>query len=238
MNRIEKMVLGASFAALVAANLPALAQSAPEGKGSNPGSSVPSTRAQMESLLTQQERDQFREKMRAAKTREERRDIEKQMHGTMEQRAKEKGIPLPQGRRGMHEGRPAGDAGRPELFTPEERQQYRDKMGAAKTPEERAAIQKQMRESMAQRAKEKGVTLPREGAARPGTDKEGRRPQLLTPDERTQYRDKMRAAKTPEERAALRKEMQQLTQQRAKEKGVTLPERRRPGEPAPAEKSK
>jgi len=175
MNRIEKMVLGASFAALVAASLPALAQSAPEGKGSNPGSSAPSTRAQVESLLTQQERDQFREKMRAAKTREERRDIEKQMHGTMEQRAKEKGITLPQSRRGMHEGRPAGDAGRPQLFTPEERQQHRDKM---------------------------------------------------------------RAAKTPEERAALRKEMQQLTQQRAKEKGVTLPERRRPGEPAPAEKSK
>jgi Skp family chaperone for outer membrane proteins len=229
MKRFEKLVLGASLVALLSVYLPVQAQPAP-------AKPPVSTRAQIDSLFTQQERDQFREKMRAAKTREERREIQKQMHGTMEQRAKEKGITLPQGRHGIHHGRPGGDANRPQLFTPEERQQYRDKMRSAKTPEERAEIQKQMRANMAQRAKEKGITLPQRGESRHGPD--GHRPRLLTPEDRAQYRDRMRAAKTPEERAALRKQMHELAQQRAKEKGITLPERRRPSAPAPAEKSK
>jgi len=125
---------------------------------------------------------------------------------------------------------PAETRARPEsLFTPAERDQFREKMRAAKTPEERAAVRKDMRGAMQQRAKEKGVTLPR--GPRPGANKEGGRPQLFTPEERQQYRDKMRAAKTPEDRAALRKQMRESTEQRAKEKGVTLPERRGRGEP-------
>lgn len=48
--------------------------------------------------------------------------------------------------------------------------------------------------------------------------------QLMTDAERAEYRAKMRALKTPEEREAFRAEHHKLMQERAKERGVTLPE--------------
>lgn len=48
--------------------------------------------------------------------------------------------------------------------------------------------------------------------------------QLMTPEERTAYRNKMRAAKTPEEKAKIRAEHHKEMQQRAKDRGMTLPE--------------
>ena len=48
--------------------------------------------------------------------------------------------------------------------------------------------------------------------------------QLMTPQERTEFRAKMRAAKTPEERTQLRAEHHKAMQARAKEKGMTLPD--------------
>ena len=48
--------------------------------------------------------------------------------------------------------------------------------------------------------------------------------QLMTQQERVEYRTKMRAAKTDEEREQLRKEHHQRMQERAKVRGVTLPE--------------
>lgn len=48
--------------------------------------------------------------------------------------------------------------------------------------------------------------------------------QLMTPAERDAYRIRMRAAKTPEERARIRAEHHQEMLKRAKERGVTLPE--------------
>lgn len=142
---------------------------------------------------------------------------------------------------------------RPQLLTQEEREQFRNRMHAAKTPEERKAVRDGMRSLVEQRAKEKGVTLP---APRAGRDGErhgmrhgdgrsphhgerhgvhdgkrhgGDKPQLFSQDERQQFRDKMHAAKTPEERKALRGEMRTLAEQRAKEKGINLQDRRRPG---------
>ncbi|HEU0234333.1 MAG TPA: hypothetical protein VFQ94_04295 [Gallionella sp.] len=47
--------------------------------------------------------------------------------------------------------------------------------------------------------------------------------QLMTPQERTEYRAKMRSLKTKEEREAFRMEHHQQMQERAKEKGKTLP---------------
>lgn len=47
---------------------------------------------------------------------------------------------------------------------------------------------------------------------------------LMTPEERTAYRNKMRAAKTPQEKAKIRAEHHKEMQKRAKERGVTLPE--------------
>jgi hypothetical protein len=48
--------------------------------------------------------------------------------------------------------------------------------------------------------------------------------QLMTPQERAEYRDKIRAAKTAEEREKIRKEHHERMVVRAKERGVTLPE--------------
>jgi hypothetical protein len=48
--------------------------------------------------------------------------------------------------------------------------------------------------------------------------------QLMTPQERAEHRAKMRAAKTAEEREQIRKEHHKLMQERAKARGMTLPE--------------
>jgi hypothetical protein len=48
--------------------------------------------------------------------------------------------------------------------------------------------------------------------------------QLMTPEERNEYRTKMRAAKTAEEREQIRREHHEQMVARAKERGVTLPE--------------
>lgn len=47
--------------------------------------------------------------------------------------------------------------------------------------------------------------------------------QLMTAEEKAAYRAKLRAAKTPEERAKLRAEHHQEMEARAKQQGVTLP---------------
>jgi Flp pilus assembly protein TadD len=48
--------------------------------------------------------------------------------------------------------------------------------------------------------------------------------QLMTEQERADYRTKMRAAKTAKEREQIRKAHHELMQARAKERGVTLPD--------------
>jgi hypothetical protein len=48
--------------------------------------------------------------------------------------------------------------------------------------------------------------------------------QLMTPEERTAMQEKMRNAKTPEERQKIAEANRAEMQKRAKEKGVTLPE--------------
>ena len=143
-----------------------------------------------------------------------------------------------QGQSGPEKSLPATRAQMESLLTPEERGQFRDKMRAATTREERSEIQKQMRATREQRAKEKGIVPPRGPEGGRNAGQEGSRPQLLTQDERLHYREKMRAAKSPEERAVLRKQMRELTEQRAKEKGVTLPQRRAPGDTPKAGASK
>lgn len=51
--------------------------------------------------------------------------------------------------------------------------------------------------------------------------------QLMTPKERQQHRAKMQSMKTEEERMAYREEHHKLMQQRAQERGLTLPDRPR-----------
>lgn len=58
-----------------------------------------------------------------------------------------------------------------ELFTPEERRAFFDRMKAAQTPEERAKIQAERRATAEGRAKEKGITLPPPPGPAPGAPK-------------------------------------------------------------------
>lgn len=53
--------------------------------------------------------------------------------------------------------------------------------------------------------------------------------QLMTPEERTAIRDKMRRAATPEERQKIAEATRTEMHKRAKEKGISLPEQRGPG---------
>jgi hypothetical protein len=48
--------------------------------------------------------------------------------------------------------------------------------------------------------------------------------QLMTPEERSAFQEKMRDAKTPEERQKLMEANRTEMQKRAKEKGITLPQ--------------
>lgn len=111
-----------------------------------------------------------------------------------------------------------------QLLTPEERDAYRKQMQDAKTPEERAKIRDAHRAEMQKRAEAQGITLqgPSGQPRMYGAD-------LMTPQERDAYIEKMRAAKTPEERVKLRDEHRIEMQKRAQERGVTLPEPRGPG---------
>jgi len=61
------------------------------------------------------------------------------------------------------------------------------------------------------------------GAAGHGTAQ-----QLMTPEERTALQEKMRNAKTPEERQQIATATRAEMEKRAQEKGITLPEHRGP----------
>jgi len=52
--------------------------------------------------------------------------------------------------------------------------------------------------------------------------------QLMTPQERIEHREKIRSMKTEQEREAYRQQHHEKMQQRAKEKGVTLPDKPQP----------
>jgi hypothetical protein len=132
-------------------------------------------------LMTPQERDAYIEKLRAAKTPEERLKLRDDHRAEMQKRAKDQGLTLPEPR---GPGAAKGPGGAPakgtprrsqlygdELFTPEERRAFFDRMKAAQTPEERAKIQAERRATAEARAKEKGLTLPPPPGPAPGAPK-------------------------------------------------------------------
>jgi hypothetical protein len=123
-------------------------------------------------LMTPQEREAYIEKLRSAKTQDERLKLRDEHRAEMQKRARDQGVPLPEPRaKGAAKapapaGAPgAGPAARrsqlygDELFTPEERRAFFDTMKAAQTPEERAKLQAERRATADARAKEKGITL-------------------------------------------------------------------------------
>lgn|SRR5574337_314253 len=64
-----------------------------------------------------------------------------------------------------------------------------------------------------------------EGAVKTESQRERvRGSELMTPEERTEHRKKMRAAKSAEEREKIRKEFHDQMKARAKERGITLPD--------------
>ncbi len=156
----QTLIAAAAAALLAAAMVPAAAQQSP------PPAAKREMRVYGEEVMTPQERQAYVDRMRAAKTREDRIKLRDEHRAEMQQRAKEKGVTLqePQ-RRGGEKGGAKGDRkGAPspaeQLFSEQERADFRQRMQDAKTPEERDRIRGEMRTQAEARAKEKGVTLP------------------------------------------------------------------------------
>ena len=80
-------------------------------------------------LMTQQEREEFRNKMRSASSAEERQQIQQEQHERMKSRAKERGLSMPDnppadaGLKTQKQDRVAGR----QLMTQQEREEFRDK---------------------------------------------------------------------------------------------------------------
>lgn len=210
-------------AILGAAALPAAGQQPPTA----PAQAQPQ-RPYASQLMTPEERDAYRRQMQEAKTPDERAKLRDAHRAEMQKRAREQGLTL-QGPRGQPRMYGA------DLMTPQERDAYVEQLRAAKTPEERLKLRDDHRADMQKRAQERGVTLPAPrgpgaaagpaGAPAKGT---ARRSQIygdefFTPDERRAFFDRMKAARTPEERAQIQAEHRATAEARAKEKGVTLP---------------
>ena len=241
----QTLIAAAAIALFAAATTPALAQSA----GAPPADKAGAPRMYGYELMTPEERQAYIDKMRNAKTPEERTKLRDEHRAEMQKRAKEKGVTLsePRGPRGPGgPGGPGGGRGQmygEQLFSQQERDDYRKRMQEAKTPEERTKIRDEVHATAQARAKEKGITLPEpRGPGGPGGGPRGGPgggrgqmygEQLFTQQERDDYRKRMQEAKTAEERTKIRDEAHAQAQARAKEKGITLPEPRGP-KPAPA----
>ncbi len=144
-------------------------------------------------------------------------------------------------RAGKGPGNGPGRGPAADLLTSEEMVAHRNAMRAAKSVEECKALQTEHRALLETRAKDKGVSLPvpranacerrfaagvRGGAAGPGQAPGWN---LMTPEERVSHREQMRAVKTYEECKSVQLEHRAKMEERAKAKGVTLPEPRQQG---------
>lgn len=152
----KQTLIAAAAALLAAAMTPAAAQQSP------PPAPKREMRVYGEEVMTPQERQAYVDRMRAAKTREDRIKLRDEHRAEMQQRAKEKGVTLqePQRRGGEKGGAKGGPSPAEQLFTEQERTDFRQRMQDAKTPAERDRIRGEMRTQAEARAKEKGVTLP------------------------------------------------------------------------------
>jgi hypothetical protein len=110
-------------------------------------------------------------------------------------------------------------------------------MGGGTGPHAQGGMQHGMKGGMRQGAhggSQHGVQGGRgPGAMGHGAAGHGAGAQLMTPEERTALMEKMRNAKTPEERQKIAEATRTEMQKRAQEKGITLPEHRGPRAAAP-----
>lgn len=164
-------------------------------------------------LFTQAERDQFAQKMKSANTPEERETVRKEMRAALEQRARERGLPMARG--------PAqGDRAK---LGSEDHQRFQQRWDNAKTNEEQEALRKEMMATIDQRSQ------PGADARPPARRERGPMAQLVSPEERAQFREKMSNAKDRDERRKIMQDMHAMVEARAKEKGIQLPDRPRMG---------
>ncbi len=171
-------------------------------------------------LMTEEERATFRNQMQTATTEEERQQIRLQHREQMLERAKAQGVTLPEppvvapGEQPVFGGR---------MMTNQEQMQFRTQMHNAATDEERQQIRLQHRERMLERAKAQGVTLSDPPAITPG-DEVIFGGQMMTMEERLQFRTQMQNATSEEERQQIRLQHHERMLERAKAQGITLPD--------------
>lgn len=125
-----------------------------------------------------------------------------------------------------------------DLMTDEERVQHWKQLRSLKTEQERIQYRLDHQNAMQQRAKEKGVKAPaalsRSQVAQQEKDRQQERQRiygydLMTQAELEQHRDRLRVAKTQQERDAIRAEHRTQMEARAREQGVTLAPQRNGG---------
>lgn len=115
-------------------------------------------------MMTNEERQQLRDRLRDAESLEERERIRTEHHRLMQERARQKGIALPDEMpaAGMRQGGWNADDPMPggNLLTERERLQFRDRMRNAQSMEERDRIRAELRARVRERATEQGVEDP------------------------------------------------------------------------------
>lgn len=109
------------------------------------------------SLMTVQEQEQHRERIRNATSDEQRNQIRAEHRKQMQARAKERGVELPD----VAAAAPGAEVRGRKLMTEEERARHREEM-RGKTEEERRQAREEHHEQMKKRAQEQGVTIPDE----------------------------------------------------------------------------
>jgi hypothetical protein len=153
-------------------------------------------------LMTEQERAEHRERLRNAQSDAEWAQIRAEHQEQMQERAREKGINLTPPVYGAF------------MMTAQERERFQERLERARNEPDRIALRAEHQEAMRARARELGVELP---APLYGQ-------QLMTAQEQLQFRDRLRAATTEEERMQIRAEHRNLMQERAREHQLTLDE--------------
>lgn len=151
-------------------------------------------------LMTEQERAEHRARLQNASSDEEWARIRAEHQEQMQARARAQGIDLPPPMYGEF------------LMTARERERYQERIRQAPNEQARVALRSEHQQAMRARARELGLDLP-EPLYGQG---------LMRAEEQQQFRDRLRAATTEEERAQLRAEHRTLMQERARQLRVPL----------------
>ena len=153
-------------------------------------------------LMTQQELDQYRERLGAVTTDREWARIRAEHQEQMQARARERNVDLAPPIYGQY------------LLTTREQERYRTQLQRARTEQARVALRTENQETVRNRARELGVDLPAPVYGQ----------QLMTEQEQAQYRERLRVAANEQERERLQNEHRQQMQERARQNQVALDE--------------